>query len=45
MDGARPYKNLNLALFMVTVIFTAGYGHQPRFIMDQHPTRDNPIIV
>jgi len=30
---------------MLTAIFTAGYGHQPRFIMDQHPTRDNPVRV
>lgn len=21
------------------------YGHQPRFIMDRHPTRSNPVIV
>jgi hypothetical protein len=45
MDGARIINMLKVIVFLLGIMFTASYGHQPQFIMDQHPTRDNPIVV
>jgi hypothetical protein len=45
MEGKRPFINAKIVILILAIVLATGYGHQPRFIMGQIPTRDNPIIV
>lgn len=45
MEGMRPFNRIIPGWLILLAVFTAGYGHQPRFIMKQDPTRDDPVLI
>lgn len=45
MEGEVPLNRSRKIIFVIALFIAAGFAHQPRYIMDQNPTRDNPILV